>query len=353
VDSSVRQTLIELREKYGRALLEDPGRLEAHLRDLAPGKNAEIHCLVCAVREGVVTNLETASDALPIDAVIARLADSLRERLAMDPQAARWAVDSLAFALGLAKPQPHSGTRSPGGGRTEGSTETDRDTTGQTAATAQSLTAEGSPVEQSRIAEPAARPAAPQAQAPVSQAGTSGDPLPAGNRDWRRRSSTRVLAYAAIAVVVAAAGLLVSPRIWPSVPGSTPSPSPASPQPSASAPISPSPSPTVTPPLSPSPSRSASPATDADRQMMDAIDTLQVGVIQWATRNDNLYPKPADASKAGGIARFVHPWPTNPYTGHPMKPGTQPGDYTYEQLNGGAGYKLTGYIAKGLTYTVP
>ena len=36
-----------------------------------------------------------------------------------------------------------------------------------------------------------------------------------------------------------------------------------------------------------------------------------------------------------------------------MKPGTQPGDYTYEQLNGGAGYKLTGYVSNGLTYTVP
>ena len=58
-------------------------------------------------------------------------------------------------------------------------------------------------------------------------------------------------------------------------------------------------------------------------------------------------------TETGGVAAYVDPWPTNPYTGQPMKPGTQPGDYTYEQLNGGAGYKLTGYISNGLTYTVP
>jgi len=114
-------------------------------------------------------------------------------------------------------------------------------------------------------------------------------------------------------------------------------------------PVSPSASPT----LSPSSSPSASPSADADQQIIDAIVKLQTGVITWATNNNNLYPTPVDVSETGGVASYVSPWPTNPYTGQPMKPGTQPGDYTYEQLNGGAGYKLTGYISKGLTYTVP
>jgi hypothetical protein len=122
-------------------------------------------------------------------------------------------------------------------------------------------------------------------------------------------------------------------------------------------PVSPSASPTVTPmttpTTSPSSSPSASPKAGTDQQVIDAIGKLQVGVITWATNNNNLYPTPADVSEAGGIASYVDPWPTNPYTGQPMKPGTQPGDYTYEQLNGGAGYKLTGYISNGLTYTVP
>ena len=36
-----------------------------------------------------------------------------------------------------------------------------------------------------------------------------------------------------------------------------------------------------------------------------------------------------------------------------MTPGTAPGSYVYEQLSGGQGYKLTGYLSNGLTYTVP
>jgi len=121
-------------------------------------------------------------------------------------------------------------------------------------------------------------------------------------------------------------------------------------------PVSPSASPTVTPTptLSPSSSPSVSPSPGADQQqVIDAIVKLQTGVTTWATNNNGLYPTPIDVSQAGGVAAYVDPWPTNPYTGQPMKPGTQPGDYTYEQLNGGAGYKLTGYIRNGLTFPVP
>jgi hypothetical protein len=120
-------------------------------------------------------------------------------------------------------------------------------------------------------------------------------------------------------------------------------------------PVSPSASPTASPSTSPSSSSSPSPtpSAGADQQIIDAITKLQTGVITWSTNNNNLYPAPIEVTQTGGVAAFVNPWPTNPFTSQPMKPGTQPGDYTYEQLNGGAGYKLTGYISKGLTYTVP
>ena len=124
-------------------------------------------------------------------------------------------------------------------------------------------------------------------------------------------------------------------------------------------PALPTPSPTLspTPTYSPSPtgnpSPSGSPSASSDQQVIDAIVKLQVGVITWATNNNNLYPASAEVSQSGGVAQFVDPWPLNPLTGQPMTPGTQPGNYTYEQLNGGQGYKLTGYLSKGLTYTVP
>ncbi len=130
------------------------------------------------------------------------------------------------------------------------------------------------------------------------------------------------------------------------LPGSaspTPSPTPYSPSPTAS------PSPSTT--ASPSPSVSGSPT--ADQQVVANIAKLQVGVVAWAADHNNLYPPPQDMVEGGGISQYVNPWPTNPFTGQPMTPGTAPGSYVYEQLSGGQAYKLTGYLSNGLTYSVP
>jgi hypothetical protein len=126
---------------------------------------------------------------------------------------------------------------------------------------------------------------------------------------------------------------------------------PASPTPTPSPSPSPSPTPSPSPSVSTSPSASSSPTTD--QQVIDAIAKLQVGIVTWASANNNLYPPPQDVVEGGGISQYVDPWPTNPFTGQPMTPGTAPGSYVYEQLSGGQGYRLTGYLGNGLTYTVP
>jgi hypothetical protein len=127
----------------------------------------------------------------------------------------------------------------------------------------------------------------------------------------------------------------------------TPSPTPSSASPSPSPTASPSPTTTT----SPSPSTSASPGSD--QQTQDNIAKLQVGIVAWAADNNNLYPPPQDVVEGGGLSQYVDPWPTNPFTGQPMTPGTSPGSYVYEQLSGGQAYKLTGYLSNGLTYAVP
>ena len=128
------------------------------------------------------------------------------------------------------------------------------------------------------------------------------------------------------------------------LPGTSPTPSPTvSPSPT----LSPSPIPTASPSVSPSGSPTA------DQQVVAAIAKLQVGIVAWAADNNNLYPPPQDVVEGGGITQFVNPWPTNPFTGQPMTPGTAPGSYVYEQLSGGQAYKLTGYLSNGLTYAVP
>ena len=114
------------------------------------------------------------------------------------------------------------------------------------------------------------------------------------------------------------------------------------------------PSPTLSPSTSPSTSTSPSPSPSTEsQQVIDGIDRIEAGIVTWSTNNNGLYPPPGEVTANGGVADFVDPWPTNPYNGQPMKPGTGPGEYIYEQLDGGAAYRLTGYVSGGLTYTVP
>ena len=130
------------------------------------------------------------------------------------------------------------------------------------------------------------------------------------------------------------------PALVPVTPSSSPSPTET-------------PSPTVSPSSSPSPSTSPSPSPSTESQLVvDGIDRMEAGIMTWSANNNGLYPQPQDVTQGGGVAEFVDPWPTNPYNGQPMKPGTGPGEYVYEQIDGGAAYKLTGYVSGGLTYTV-
>jgi hypothetical protein len=128
-------------------------------------------------------------------------------------------------------------------------------------------------------------------------------------------------------------------------PSATPTPI-ATPTPTAS----PSASPSGSPSLTPSPT-----GTDTgqyDQQIVNAIVQIQVGVINWNTENGS-YPPANEVTPAGGVGQMLTAWPTNPYSGQPMASGEEPGDYTYEQLDGGQGYRLVGHLAGGATFTVP
>lgn len=117
--------------------------------------------------------------------------------------------------------------------------------------------------------------------------------------------------------------------------------------------------PTASPSASPSgspvplPSPTASDTTQSDQQVVDGIVAIQVGVLNWSMAHGDMFPAPVDVAQDGAVGELVSPWPRNPFSGQPMATGTEPGDYTYEQLNGGRGYKLVGHLAGGLTFTVP
>ena len=119
------------------------------------------------------------------------------------------------------------------------------------------------------------------------------------------------------------------------------------------APAPPAPPPTPEPSPTPTPTTSGSPSADADQTIIAGLTAIQAGVVAWAGNSNGVYPAASEVTSTGGIAQYVAPWPLNPYTDQPMAPGTEPGDYNYEQLDGGAGYRLAANLGNNLTYTLP
>jgi hypothetical protein len=96
-----RQTLRDLVDRYGRALCGDARRCEGLLRDLCGAHRREINILVSAQKERVPLDLLAAQGSMPRSMLLSRLARRLEEHSALTEEAARWAVESWALALGV------------------------------------------------------------------------------------------------------------------------------------------------------------------------------------------------------------------------------------------------------------
>ncbi len=130
-------------------------------------------------------------------------------------------------------------------------------------------------------------------------------------------------------------------------------PGPAETGPAPAPTATPTQTPTATPTATGSPGVSPAPTASPDDQVRTAITRLQVGVLSWAAEHGGLFPPVNEVTAAGEVGAYVEPWPDNPFTGAPMQPGSTPGDYTYEQLDAGQTYRLTGYLSDGATVVVP
>ncbi|HEX8556652.1 MAG TPA: hypothetical protein VF668_01045 [Pyrinomonadaceae bacterium] len=101
MNDAARRTLRELIAGRGTGLCSDARRCEGLLRDLCGEHRREINILVGALRERVPLDLLAAKNSVPTYLLVARLAKRLEEQLALTEDAARWAVDSWALALGV------------------------------------------------------------------------------------------------------------------------------------------------------------------------------------------------------------------------------------------------------------
>ena len=85
-----------------------------------------------------------------------------------------------------------------------------------------------------------------------------------------------------------------------------------------------------------------------DAAVKAQIMSIQTGVQASIATSGSA---PADASQ-GTLGGFVSPWPTNPFSGAPMKPGPAAGDYVYTP-GAGAAYTLAVNLSDGSQHTAP
>ncbi len=83
-------------------MVNDRGRLSGLLRDLCENEcKAEISLFLTALDDGVAEELLTHSKSTDPNLLVSRLVKSLREDRLLTEEAARWVVESWAFALGV------------------------------------------------------------------------------------------------------------------------------------------------------------------------------------------------------------------------------------------------------------
>lgn len=79
-----------------------------------------------------------------------------------------------------------------------------------------------------------------------------------------------------------------------------------------------------------------------DEAAKAGILAIETGIAAYVATSQAAPPL-VDAATLGS---FVSPWPTNPWTNEPMAPGTDPGEYSYQNL-GGTSYSLVGHLSDG------
>jgi len=101
LEKSVREVLIQIVEEKGREVFSRSDELERLLTDLCHDKKRELSAIFPAIRAGLSKELCEACELKPIDLAIENVSDILLKEHALSSEAALWAIDSIAIAIGL------------------------------------------------------------------------------------------------------------------------------------------------------------------------------------------------------------------------------------------------------------
>jgi hypothetical protein len=101
-DDSVRKILADIVNTYGTSIHEESRRCRALLSDYARGMHKPaVNALMMAVEEDVPKELLSAKSDQALEGLINKMTQKLATNRSMTQEAARWAVESWAFALAL------------------------------------------------------------------------------------------------------------------------------------------------------------------------------------------------------------------------------------------------------------
>jgi len=87
----------------------------------------------------------------------------------------------------------------------------------------------------------------------------------------------------------------------------------------------------------------------ADAAVASGVAAIRSGLEMWLGGGGKKYPPPNEVGANGALGEMVVPWPTNMFTGRPMQPGENDGDYKYTVSGNGKQYQLVGYLSDGST----
>lgn len=123
-----RQKLREIIARYGPSVASDARRCEGLLRDYSGQHRREVSVLVSALEEHVPQDLLVPLAGTPRAVLLKRLARRLSDNRAISEPAARWSVNTWAFALGLIADDELEALEEESPAAATGDTEGDKDT---------------------------------------------------------------------------------------------------------------------------------------------------------------------------------------------------------------------------------
>ena len=84
-----------------------------------------------------------------------------------------------------------------------------------------------------------------------------------------------------------------------------------------------------------------------DKQVQAGALLIQNYVNTYGQAHQFVYPPKSMVKKGGGLPNATVIWPSNPWTGRIMAPGTARGTYTYTLGAGNLSYRLTVHLSSG------